>query len=346
VLVYSDHQSLRFMQQVQRGSLSAQHFALIGDVQYELRWLPGANNVAADYLSRYHTTSPHEFNTQGLEAAVAELLGRLKNQHRDDDRWWVYSHVDMDAVVAVVQQWRRSTRLPLRSSTKGGAMDSKDWTFALLVPSPLTAAKDAAALLRSGRPGCVLVPADLVSSIIDKGGGYDAELGVRLRASPMISFPVANFLWIGSGVTFDNAVCLPVTLRTSARLQAKAGLAPRRLRRTWIGRGATACVCWAGSCRMSVVHAAYPTTVVVINWWSGWCLHLQRRCGKQWLAVGEDETLICRCLVRGCRLRRRRREAALWRHRRRVQRSRAALPLLLLRRRLQRRLWQGGHVHL
>ena len=226
VLVYSDHQSLRFMQQVQRGSLSAQHFALIGDVQYELRWLPGANNVAADYLSRYHTTSPHEFNTQGLEAAVAELLGRLKDQHRDDDRWWVYSHVDMDAVVAVVQQWRRSTRLPLRSSTKGGAMDSKDWTFALLVPSPLTAAKDAAALLRSGRPGCVLVPADLVSSIIDKGGGYDAELGVRLRASPMISFPVANFLWIGSGVTFDNAVCLPVTLRTSARVRAKAGLAP------------------------------------------------------------------------------------------------------------------------
>ena len=213
VLAYTDHQSLRHMTLNSKGSLSAQHFAEISDIDYILRWLPGEQNTAADFLSRFPTSGWHEFTTLGLGEAVKDVLRRLGDQHRGDQRVWVYSHTDAEHVEGLVQDWRHVKRGVVRGSTVGTTMSDGNWTFAVLVPSPLTAAKDAAALFNSGKAGVVLVPQDLVVSIVERGGKYDTELGVKLRQAAKISFPIADYIFLGVGVQFADAVCLAMTAR-------------------------------------------------------------------------------------------------------------------------------------
>jgi hypothetical protein len=61
----------------------------------------------------------------------------------------------------------------------------------------------------SGQPGAVLLPADLLLSVVDNGRG-DPEPGLvrRLKAASVLSFPLVNQVWVVQGATFDNAVCL------------------------------------------------------------------------------------------------------------------------------------------
>ncbi len=75
-----------------------------------------------------------------------------------------------------MQEWRRPTNPLTKGSTTGNKLLKGSWTFALLASSPLTAAADTAALLMSGQPGAVLLPADLLLSVVDNGRG-DPEPG-------------------------------------------------------------------------------------------------------------------------------------------------------------------------
>ena len=209
LLCLTDHHALQFMANVDRGSLSSTQFASVADVRFEVRWIPGRRNRAADFLSRLTTTGPQELARPGLLEAVKQVLQRLGEQHRDSREVWVWAQRDTDEVARVVQEWRRPTNPITKGSTTGNKLLKGSWTFALLAPSPLTAAADTAALLMSGQPGAVLLPADLLLSVVDNGRG-DPEPGLvrRLKAASVLSFPLVNQVWVVQGATFDNAVCL------------------------------------------------------------------------------------------------------------------------------------------
>jgi hypothetical protein len=171
LLCLTDHHALQFMAHIDKGSLSASRFAAVGDVNYEVRWIPGRRNNAADFLSRLTTAGPQQLTQPGIIEAVDKLLHRLGDQHRDAASVWVWAQKDSSAVARVVQRWRRRNNPVTVGSTQNGQLHKSDWQFAVLIPSPLTAAADTAALLRSGRPGAVLLPADLLLSVVDSGKG-------------------------------------------------------------------------------------------------------------------------------------------------------------------------------
>jgi hypothetical protein len=133
------------------------------------------------------------------------VLQRLGEQHRDSREVWVWAQSDTDEVARVVQEWRRPTNPITKGRTTGNKLLKGSWTFALLAPSPLTAAADTAALLMSGQPGAVLLPADHLLSVVDNGRG-DPEPGLvrRLKAASVLSFPRVNQVWVVQGATFDN----------------------------------------------------------------------------------------------------------------------------------------------
>ena len=211
LLCLTDHHALQFMAHIDKGSLSASRFAAVGDVNYEVRWIPGRRNNAADFLSRLTTAGPQQLTQPGIIEAVDKLLHRLGDQHRDAASVWVWAQKDSSAVARVVQRWRRRNNPVTVGSTQNGQLHKSDWQFAVLIPSPLTAAADTAALLRSGRPGAVLLPADLLLSVVDSGKGeHDDGVAQSLHRAKLMSFPLVNQIWVVQDAEFDSTVVLAV----------------------------------------------------------------------------------------------------------------------------------------
>ena len=210
LVVKTDQKSLIFCSKIRKGSLSTFRLASVADVNFRLEWIPGADNVVADFLSRYPSSSSHSLTGEGVLRALGTLLETLDQRMRDAQRVWVYACGNTTDAARRVQHWRRPRNKIAVSAPTANKMASS-WDLAILAPKVVSSPAVCAQLLLTGQPFACLLPLDLLSVVALKHKGqFDKRTFDLLRDASKIAMPTANFVWVVGGTKFPDVISMVV----------------------------------------------------------------------------------------------------------------------------------------
>jgi hypothetical protein len=132
----------------------------------------------------------------GLESAITALLKTLPHKAKAIERLWVWAGKDTALTARAVQAWRTPSNVILKRALKEAAT-SEAWGLAIVVPRPERATEVAAALLKTDRPVCILMPTDLVHYTSQKlDHSADADVDARIADSQLIALTAPCMTWV------------------------------------------------------------------------------------------------------------------------------------------------------
>lgn len=139
---------------------------------------------------------PEKLARVGLESAIAALLKTLPQAVKSIPQLWVWAGKDTTLTARAVQAWRTPSNVILKRAPKEAAT-LEAWDLAIVVPRPERATEVAAALLKTDRPVCILMPTDLVhytSQTTDHSA--DVDIDARIAYSQLIALTAPCMTWV------------------------------------------------------------------------------------------------------------------------------------------------------
>lgn len=196
-LVYTDAHSLQYVQASTRSALSSRLLAKVADLRFEIRHIPGVDNVVADALSRFRMASPHELLGHDQLEALKEILRFLPPSLQLEKSVWVRFAMQTDEAYRIVQEWRKAAGN--RSAMQRGTVkDGAPMVNLTIAHTYVMQQVEAARLLyRRNAPFCFLMCTDLVSRIfIRDDGSIDDDLLKQVTASVKRVYVCRNHIWL------------------------------------------------------------------------------------------------------------------------------------------------------
>ena len=211
-IVYSDARSLSFVQQSTRSELSIRLLQQVEGLSFELRYVAGRLNTAADGLSRLGMEGARTLSAAGYAAALDDLLENLSSSSvRTAESVWVYMSEHTGAYHQV-QTWRthhgRATAMDKQAPTPAAIALPRD--LGILRFDTHTCVEQARAVLLQAWPAAILMPLDLVADIqVDDSGQVVPAMQRALARARKICYLGSNQVWLVHNVEdISDEVCL------------------------------------------------------------------------------------------------------------------------------------------
>lgn len=187
LMALTDQSPLRFVKSCAKGPVTAWRIEKLQEINYDVGYLPGSDNVCADYMSRPPMLGSMRMARIGLEGAVRILLGTLPAKWEMEGKLWVWSGKDTPMLGWQVQSWRTSRNALVQRTTKD-TFNDHSWTFGIVVPKAERATEVARKALVDGRPVCILMPTDLVHyTAQEQDGTFDPALTMAINKAVKLS---------------------------------------------------------------------------------------------------------------------------------------------------------------
>ena len=159
-IVYSDARSLSFVQQSTRSELSIRLLQQVEGLSFELRYVAGRLNSAADGLSRLGMEGASTLSAAGYATALDDLLEHLSSSPvRAAESVWVYMS-EHSGAYHQVQSWRsrhgRATAMDKQAPTPASIALPRD--LCILRFDTHTCVEQARAVLLQAWPAAILMP--------------------------------------------------------------------------------------------------------------------------------------------------------------------------------------------
>ena len=232
-IVYSDARSLSFVQQSTRSELSVRLLQQVEGLSFELRYVAGRLNTAADGLSRLGMEGARTLSAAGYASALDDLLEHLSDSPvRAALAVWVYMSEHAGAYQQV-QTWRsrhgRSTAMEKQAPTPATIAQHHD--LRILRFDVHTCIEQARAVMLQPSPAAILMPLDLVADIqVDDDGNVVPAMRHALAAARKRCYLGSNQVWLLHNVAdaADDVCLMSCAIECPSCLPAVVAPAPRQ----------------------------------------------------------------------------------------------------------------------
>jgi hypothetical protein len=200
LVVVTDHQPLKWIQQSERGQVTAWVLESVSETPFRVVYLVGSKNTTADALSRVPLINPNECNHHGTHEVWRELLTELPEEWRAAHKICATEGKHTGEVHKQIQNWRRGKN-PLESTPMDQVDKMGQYDIILARPPVDVAPTHLYHLLKKfpkARVAC-LIPSDLVSYVPTAGKNLpkDQEIEDLIdKEASRITFLALNQTWL------------------------------------------------------------------------------------------------------------------------------------------------------
>ena len=216
--VWTDHQSLIWVKNAQKGAVNAWILESLQDLDYVVKYRPGKDNVLPDALSRYPLLGPRQLSDEGREGFVRHVLGQLPTRYAEARVWWINVGQMTDAVAKLVRGLVGHGKTRIKQSRIDPKGLPVAWDMALLAPKSDKVTKAVAAVARTNRPTAVLIPNDLIHlTYVDEVGVVDKEVEAKVLGAAKHTHVGVGMSWLFLNMEEVKDIVLTATTRSTSR---------------------------------------------------------------------------------------------------------------------------------
>ena len=174
---------------------------MLSQVDYEMNYLKGNDNVVADALSRFPMLGPHRLRRAGMAESIHILLSALLKADIDTSKVWFDTQKDTKFLVSHLYDWCEGrNKIPginhtnikrcYHDTLSESNIKKIKYTFGIWAPPADKITRQVVAALRNNRPFACLVPSDLVHLLaIDCKGNRQQDIQDKVdKAEKIVSF--------------------------------------------------------------------------------------------------------------------------------------------------------------
>ena len=210
---WTDHSPLTWVKHTSgKGPVSQFIIDTLSQIDYEMNYIKGEENRAADALSRFPMLGPQKLMRLGLANAIEVVLSALVSANIDTSRVWFDARKDTKFLVDHVLDWC-AARVKLghapntycyQDSLSESKIGKIKYTFGLWAPPADKVCRQLRKAFLKGTPFACLVPSDLVHQVSeDNRGEISPDIQQLVRKADKIAFLTPSLTWIIHGVELE-----------------------------------------------------------------------------------------------------------------------------------------------
>ena len=214
---WTDHSPLTWVKHTSgKGPVSQFIIDTLSNVDYEMHYLKGKDNVIADGLSRFPLLGPQTLRRSGLTNALDVLLATLLTTKVDTTKVWFDARKDTKFLLPNFYDWCDARKKscpelhqPLKTCYQDALSESKlgklHYTFGIWAPPADKICRQLRCAFKQDKPFACLVPSDLINRIcVAPDGTVDEKIQTSVLKARKITFLSAGLTWIIHGVTITG----------------------------------------------------------------------------------------------------------------------------------------------
>ena len=214
---WTDHSPLTWVKHTSgKGPVSQFIIDTLSQVDYEMNYLQGEDNVTADALSRFPMLGPQKLRRTGLSNALEVLYSTLLTSNVDTSKIWFDARRDTKFLLPNLFDWcharkkrNPSAHTPMKHCYQDSLSESKisklNYTLAIWAPPADKITHQVRAAIAHNTPFACLVPSDLVDQIcVSPNGEINETIRQAVQDTIKISFLTPNLTWLIYGIKIND----------------------------------------------------------------------------------------------------------------------------------------------
>lgn len=217
VQCWTDHSPLTWIKHTSgKGPVSQFIVDMLSQVDYEMNYLKGDDNIVADALSRFPMLGPQRLRRAGMAESLHILLSALLKADIDTTKVWFNTQKDTKFLVSHLYDWCEGRKklptldhIDMKSCYHDTFSESNikkiKYTFGIWAPPADKITRQVVAALRQNKPFACLIPADLVNYLaIDNKGKRHHDIDEKVEKARKIVFLSTGLVWLIHGVNITD----------------------------------------------------------------------------------------------------------------------------------------------
>lgn len=213
VQCWTDHSPLTWVKHTSgKGPVSQFIIDTLSQVDYEMNYLKGEDNITADALSRFPMLGPQKLRRNGLANAIDVLLATLLTTNIDTTKVWFDARKDTKFLVPHVLDWCHArkaihshTHQPLKNCYHDSLSVSKigklKYTLGIWAPPADKITRQVRAAFRKNKPFACLIPSELIHRLcVDVDSTVSKDIQTAVEHAKKITFLASNLTWVIHGI--------------------------------------------------------------------------------------------------------------------------------------------------
>ena len=211
---WTDHSPLTWVKHTSgKGPVSQFIIDTLSQIDYEMNYIQGKDNVIADGLSRFPMLGPQKLMRSGLANTLNVLLSTLLTADVDTTKIWFDARKDTKFLLPSIYDWcdaRRKLHPKANKTLKHCYQDSLSesklsklaYTLAIWAPPADKIVRQLRKAFQMKKPFACLVPSDLVCRIgTNANGEISKDIQIAVERAQKITFLEPNLTWLIHGIT-------------------------------------------------------------------------------------------------------------------------------------------------
>lgn len=213
VQCWTDHSPLTWVKHTSgKGPVSQFIIDTLSQVDYEMNYIKGEDNVIADALSRFPMLGPQKLVRSGLANTLDILLATIFRSNLDTTKIWFDAQKDTKFLLPNLYDWCEARKKadpsghrPIKHCYQDPLSVSKmaklKYTLGIWAPPADMICRQARAAFQQGTPFACLIPSDLIDRIcVDPQGQVMHHVKKQVEDSQKICFLSAQLTWVIHGI--------------------------------------------------------------------------------------------------------------------------------------------------
>ena len=217
VQCWTDHSPLTWVKHTSgKGPVSQFIIDTLSQVDYEMNYIKGEDNVIADALSRFPMLGPQKLVRSGLANTLDILLATIFRSKLDTTKIWFDAQKDTKFLLPNLYDWcearkkaNPSGHRPIKHCYQDPLSVSKmsklKYTLGIWAPPADMICRQTRAAFQQGTPFACLVPSDLIDRIcVTPQGQVIHKVKKQVEDSQKICFLSAQLTWVIHGIDIQG----------------------------------------------------------------------------------------------------------------------------------------------
>jgi hypothetical protein len=214
---WTDHSPLTWVKHTSgKGPVSQFIIDTLSQVDYEMNYLQGKDNVIADGLSRFPMLGPQKLMRSGLANTLDVLMTTLLNTDVDTTKIWFDARKDTKFLLPNLYDWcdarrkinplaHKPTRHCYQDSLSESKLEKLAFTLGIWAPPADKITRQLRKAFQVNKPFACLVPSDLVCRIcVDHKGQASKDIQLAVERAQKITFLESNLTWLIHGIPIKS----------------------------------------------------------------------------------------------------------------------------------------------
>ena len=240
---YTDHTPLTWIKHTSgKGPVSQFILDNLSEIDYDMYYLKGTQNVIADALSRFPLLGPRVLRKEGSENALNILLTAITNKKTVTkfERIWFTAGKDTKYLLPKIQKWINAMHKSMQNKTNNSTTTkvlyypatphkvvSLKYDLAILMPPADKIVRTIKALYAKDVSFALLMPSDLVNQIyITKEKIFDEILRQKVESSQKISLLGPTLVWLIHNLPLLTTKTVYATIAASQTIKDMGPIEP------------------------------------------------------------------------------------------------------------------------